>query len=188
MTRIGGMRIVAALIDVAILIVIAILIIPFMIFAIMGRGYAGQLIAGLVGAGISLAYFYTEVAKAQSPGKMLLKFQIMNQDGTPASHDQLMKRYLIKMAPTLIGVVGAILSFSIILSLLVLIVRIIAGVTLLVMALMMLRDNRLAYYDELCGTAVYGPGTAPQGFPVMPPATPGSAPMAPTSAPPPPTA
>jgi uncharacterized RDD family membrane protein YckC len=186
MTRIGGMRIVAGLIDWAILVVVSI-IVHFALFAMLGHGYAGTMLSGLVTAGIVLGYFYaTEVLKAQSVGKMVLKYKITNQDGGPATQDQLLKRTMIKLAPWIISVVGAVLSFSIILSMLVGLVELVAAIAVLVMALMMLRDNRLAYYDELAGTAVYGPGTAPQGFPVMQPGAPGVAPMAPTGAPPPP--
>ena len=40
------------------------------------------------------------------------------------------------------------------------------GLVILIFALMLLRSNKLAYYDELANTAVYGPGTMQAGFPV----------------------
>jgi len=178
MQRIGAMRIVAAIID-GLIVGIAGGIVRFIITMVLGVGYAGVMVSGIVGAAIVLGYFYLEVLKGQAIGKQIFKFQITAQDGTPATKEQLTKRYLIKMVPTIISVVGAIVSFSAILAMLVNVVGGIAGLALLVFALMMLRANKLAYYDELAGTAVYGPGTMQAGFPVN---MPGQTPPPPPSA------
>src|SRR5689334_7143194 len=117
MIRIGGMRIVAALIDWVIL-VVGLVILNFVVVAALGAGYGARLVTGIIDSAIVLGYFYTEVLKAQSPGKMLMKYKITNQEGGAATQDQLLKRYLIKMSAQFVGIVGAILSFSTILALL----------------------------------------------------------------------
>src|SRR5438045_2808810 len=160
MQRIGAMRIVAAIID-GLIVAIAAGIVQFIIRMVLGVGYAGMLISGLVGSAIVLGYFYLEVLKGQAIGKQIFKFQITAQDGSPATKEQLTKRYLIKMAPTIIGVLGAVVSFSGILAMLVSGIAGLVGLAVLIFALMMLRANKLAYYDELANTAVYGPGTMP---------------------------
>jgi uncharacterized RDD family membrane protein YckC len=165
MQRIGAMRIVAALID-GLIVGIGAGIVQFIIRMVLGVGYAGLLISGIVGTVIVLGYFYLEVLKGQAIGKQILKFQITAQDGSPATKEQLTKRYLVKMSATILGILVPIVSFSAMLVMLVNAVVGIVGLVVLVFALMMLRANKLAYYDELAGTAVYGPGTMPAGFPV----------------------
>jgi uncharacterized RDD family membrane protein YckC len=183
MQRIGAMRIVAAIID-GLIIGIAVGIVQFIIRMVLGIGYAGILISGIVGTVMVLGYFYLEVLKGQAIGKQIFKFQITAQDGSPATKEQLTKRYLIKMSATILGILVPIVSFSAILVMLVNAVVGILGLVVLVFALMMLRANKLAYYDELANTAVYGPGTMQAGFPVMP----GQATTTTSAPPPPPTA
>jgi uncharacterized RDD family membrane protein YckC len=180
MVRIGGMRIVAALIDFLIA-GIAAAIVRVIITMVLGVGYAGLLVSGIVGAAIVLGYFYLEVLKGQAIGKQIFKYQITAQDGSPASKEALTKRYLIKMCPTILSIVTAVVSFSLTLVMLVNALAGIAGLAVLIFALMMLRANRLAYYDELAGTAVYGPGTVQAGFPVQMPGQAAPPPPPPTA-------
>jgi uncharacterized RDD family membrane protein YckC len=166
MVRIGFlMRFLAALID-GIILGIVCGIIGMIIRMVTPVGYIQLLVITLVTGAISLAYFYLEVLKAQTPGKMALKLKITQQDGSPASNDQLMKRYLFKQVPNILGIVAGVVGFIGILHTLVSVVGGLAGLALLICACFMLRENKLAYYDEMLGTAVYGAGTMPAGFPV----------------------
>src|SRR5438552_15192312 len=118
MQRIGAMRIVAAIID-GLIVAIAAGIVQFIIRMVLGVGYAGMLISGLVGSAIVLGYFYLEVLKGQAIGKQIFKMQITSQDGSPASKEQLTKRYGIKMAGMIIATVGTLVAFIPIVGLLV---------------------------------------------------------------------
>lgn len=180
MVRIGGMRLVAALID-FIIAGVAAWIVRFVVLLVLGTGVAGAVISGLLGAAVVLGYFYLEVLKGQAIGKQIFKFQITSQDGSPASKEQLTKRYLVKMAGSIVGAVGSLIAFIPIVGLLVGLLALVVWLAVLVFALMMLRENRLAYYDELAGTAVYGPGTAPAGFPVSMPGQAAPPPPPPTA-------
>jgi len=180
MQRIGAMRLVAALID-FIIAGFAAWLVRFIAIMVLGVGYAGAIVGGLLSSAVVLGYFYLEVLKAQAIGKQIFKFQITSQDGSPASKEQLTKRYVIKMSGAIIGALGTLLVFIPIVGLLVGLAALAAWLAVLVFALMMLRANKLAYYDELAATAVYGPGAMPAGFPVN---MPGSTTT--TSAPPPP--
>jgi len=174
------MRLVAALIDFLIAFVAA-WIVRFICIMVLGAGYAGLIVGGLLSSAIVLGYFFLEVLKGQAIGKQIFKMQITSQDGSPASKEQLTKRYVIKMAGMIIATVGTLVAFVPILGLLIGLAALAAWLAVLVFALMMLRASKLAYYDELANTAVYGPGTMPAGFPVN---MPGSTTT--TSAPPPP--
>src|SRR3954471_24573977 len=111
MVRIGfGMRLLAAIID-GIIVGIASFVVGFIIGRVLGPGGGAAAIGGFVGGAIGLAYYYMEVMKAASLGKQLLKLQITAQDGSPASKDQLMKRYLFKQVPNILMMVGAIMLF-----------------------------------------------------------------------------
>jgi uncharacterized RDD family membrane protein YckC len=109
-------------------------------------------LAGIVGGVLALAYYSLEVFKAQSFGKMIFKLKITRPDGTPATQDQLVRRYAFKQAPQLLAIVAAIpfLHF-------VGFVAGLAALAVLVCSLFMLKPEKLAFYDQLFGTAVYGP-------------------------------
>jgi hypothetical protein len=165
MQRIGGMRLVAALID-FIIAGVAAGIVQRIVLAVLGPNYFGVMLSTLLGAAIVLGYFYLEVLKGLAVGKMIFKYTITGQDGSPASQQQLMKRYIIKLSPQLVSIVAGLLAFSSMLYMLVAGIGGLLGLVIIIFALMMLRSNKLAYYDEMANTAVYGPGTMPAGFPV----------------------
>jgi hypothetical protein len=140
-------------------------------------------VSGVVSAVVGLAYMFTEVMNAASPGKMILGLVIGTVDGASAPQDVLLKRYLIKNAGNLIGLVAAILAIPIIHSLLVL-VGALVGLGLAFASLyLVLRPEKLALWDQMAGTAVFRSAELGAVAPVMPPV----APMAGESmAPPPP--
>ena len=155
-----GMRIVAGIIDGVIQFTLAFAITAALI-AVMGVGRGAVIIATIVAVAVAGAYSSLEFFKAQTPAKMMFKFIITKQDGSPATKDQLLKRWLFKFSPNVLGLIAVLIAVPAIgyggnlLSLLV-----------LVSALMCARESKLALHDEWFGTAVYGPGTEPQGFPV----------------------
>jgi len=155
------MRIVAGLIDGIIVLGIN-LVVGVIIGVIMGATTTAIIIASIVGLIISVAYTGIEYLKAQTPGKMMFKMIVRQQDGSPARQDQLMKRVLFKLSPTIVGVVltlvGAVGAARGVQGLL--------GLLVLISALMCARESKLALHDEWFGTAVYGPGGEPAGFPV----------------------
>src|SRR4051812_31872678 len=80
--RIGfPMRLVAAVIDGIITMILT--FIPTIVIALV----IGPRVAQIVSALLVLAYFSLEIFKAQSVGKMVFKFVITRQDGSPAPQD-----------------------------------------------------------------------------------------------------
>lgn len=138
-------RFLAGLVDAIVLAVLT--VVPNLVLS-----KVSPMLAGMVGGVLALAYYSLEVFKAQSLGKMVFKLKITKQDGSPATQDQLVKRYAFKQVPQALMIVAAIpfLHF----------VGMIAGLAalaVLVCSLFMLKPEKLAFYDQLFGTAVFGP-------------------------------
>jgi uncharacterized RDD family membrane protein YckC len=138
-------RFLAGLVDAIVLAVLT--VVPNLVLS-----KVSPMLAGMVGGVLALAYYSLEVIKAQSVGKMVFKLKITKQDGSPATQDQLVKRYAFKQVPQALMIVAAIPFLHV--------VGLIAGlaaVGVLVCSLFMLKPEKLAFYDQLFGTAVYGP-------------------------------
>jgi hypothetical protein len=150
--RIGFlMRFVAFVIDAIIATVLA--RVPMVIFGILHLAWLGAIIGGV----LALAYYSLEVLKARSLGKMLFQYTITAQDGSPATRDQLLKRYLYKQLPQILLIVAALP-----IPLVGLLLSILAGLISLVIAigcLFVLQPEHLALHDKLFKTAVFGPPT-----------------------------
>ena len=160
--RIGfGMRFVAALVDA---VVAAVLVwVPMLVLRSVS-----PMLASIVGGLLAMAYYSLEVFRAQSLGKMIFKYRITRPDGSPATRDQLVKRWGYKQVPQALGIVAALpmLGFVAILGG-------VAALAIVVGALMTLKPEKLAFHDKLFGTAVYGPKTVSVTMPkvadVLPP-------------------
>ena len=146
----------------------------------------GPVVAGIVGGLLGMAYYSLEVLKAQSVGKMVFSYAITAQDGSPATRDQLIKRYAYKQVPQVLGILAAI-PFLGILSF----VGLAAAIAILAGTVLTLKPEKLALHDKLFGTAVYGPATitvtipflnkqvfSAAAAPATPPASPAPAPVA----------
>ena len=163
--RIGFvMRLVAALIDG---VIAAVLVwVPSVVL-----GFVYPALGAIVGGLLAMAYYSLEVFRAQSVGKMILKYTITRQDGSPATRDQLVKRYAYKQLPQALMVVAAIPMLGFVTFL-----GGAAALAVVVGALMTLKPDKLALHDKLFGTAVYGPAkvslTIPQVADVLPTASP----------------
>ena len=159
--RIGFvMRLVAAIIDG---VIAAVLVwVPSLVLAAVHPAL-GAIVGGL----LAMAYYSLEVFRAQSVGKMVLKYTITRQDGSPASRDQLVKRYAYKQLPQALMVVAAVPMLGFVTFL-----GGAAALAVVVGALMTLKPEKLAFHDKLFGTAVYGPAkvsiTIPQVKDVIP--------------------
>jgi uncharacterized RDD family membrane protein YckC len=146
-------RLVAGVIDGVIVSVLV-----FVPNVVLGR--ISPMLAGMVSGLLALAYFSFEVLKAQSVGKMFLKLKITKQDGSPASQDQLVKRYAFKFASYALMIVAAVPFLHV-----VSFVALLAGLAVLVSSLFMLKPEKLAYHDHFLGTAVFGPEKLTFGLP-----------------------
>ena len=140
------MRLVSAVIDGVALAILS--FVPVTILTLIGFPRIGVILGGL----LALAYFSPEVLKAQSLGKMIFKFVITRQDGTPAPQDLLIKRYLYKMTPQILSIASTLpfLGFLSYVSMLALLVVVVG-------TLLVFRPEKLTLHDQLLGTAVYGP-------------------------------
>src|SRR4051812_12325021 len=85
-------RFLAGLVDAIVLAVLT--VVPNLVLS-----KVSPMLAGIVGGVLALAYYSLEVLKAQSVGKMVFKLKITKQDGSPATQDQLIKRYAFKQVP-----------------------------------------------------------------------------------------
>ena len=164
--RIGfGMRLAAAVIDG---VVAGVLIwVPTLVLAKIHPS-----LGALVGGILAMAYFSLEVFKAQTVGKMLFQYRITAQDGSPATCDQLVKRWGYKQVPNAIGVVAAVLTMIVPAPGFVSYVGVAAALAIVVGTLLTLKPEKLALHDRLFGTAVYGPAkvslTVPKLTDVLP--------------------
>src|SRR3954454_938852 len=150
--RIGfPMRLVAYLID---WVVSAILVaVPTVIFSVLHLPWLGRVIGGV----LALAYFSLEVLKARSLGKMFFQYTITAQNGSPATRDQLLKRYLYKQLPQVIFIVAA-LPIPVV-GFLLSLVGLAVSLVIAVGCLLALQPEHLALQDKLFKTAVFGPPT-----------------------------
>ena len=114
-------------------------------------------LGALVGGILGMAYFSLEVFKAQTVGKMLFQYRITDQDGSPATRDQLIKRWGYKQVPNAIGVVAAVLTMIVPALGFVSYIGLAAALAIVVGTLLTLKPEKLAFHDKLFGTAVYGP-------------------------------
>ncbi len=129
-----------------------------------GPGAGGMMAAGAAGSAvIGLLWFGVEGIWGASPGKRLLRLRIGTEAGERARLRTYALRWALKNAPTLLGLVGVIVSLHLprlgngftLLSYL-------SGVVILAGCFIAYRSDRQALHDILAGTAVY---RAPQPLP-----------------------
>jgi len=117
--------------------------------ALVAGALAGTVVFILVGLGYGLI----EAFAARSPGGMVMKIIIRNQDGSPADQGTLFLRWAIKNSGTLASLV-VLLPFLGWLSFLSTVLHIV----IFVGSLLCLRDDKLTLQDILAKTAVYPAG------------------------------
>lgn len=140
-------RLVANIVD-GVIVVVAFAIVGTLVGVITHSPYLVSLITSIM----ILAYTTLEVIKAQTIGKMVMKMKITNVDGTPATQQQLIKRWAIKNSGSIVGVVAAVTALHIL--------TVLAALPMLAVVVgcfLVLKPERLAGHDLLAGTAVCGP-------------------------------
>lgn len=169
-----GIRLGAVAIDIGFLIVISMVLSLILLGSMQVSFSSGQLqvtadmlrklqLYGIVSGLVMLAYAATELFMGRTPGKMILGLSIAGENGTPAPMGQLATRWAVKWSPVMLGTLEwiTLLSFFGILELL-------AGIFVIVAFFMCLRVTRLALYDQMSKTAVFGRATVMQpGFQPM---------------------
>jgi uncharacterized RDD family membrane protein YckC len=149
--RIGfGMRFAAAVVDGVIGAIL--LVVPSTVLSSVH-----PMLGSIVGSLFLMGYFSLEVFKAQSVGKMIFQYKITAQDGSPATREQLLKRYGYKQVPQAIGIVAAVLAMIVPAMAFIAFLGIAASLAILAGTLLTLKPEKLAFHDKLFGTAVYGP-------------------------------
>lgn len=145
---------------------------------IMAAAMAAMRRAMLISFIVYLAYSLTEVFKAGTPGKQILKLKIVDASGNDAPTDQLWRRWAVRWGATLgLGLLYCLTGWGLFMGLYSL-----AGLVLFGGCFMVLGANRQALHDVIAGTAIRQPapaGFAPQGFPVAPNANPAVPPIPP---------
>lgn len=99
---------------------------------------------------ISFIYNLLEGITGYTLGKLLLKIQIGNQDGTKASQGKLMTRFAIKNISSIIGLIGLATMISSVST-----VGQILGFIILIGCFFVLGESKLALHDVIARTAVY---------------------------------
>jgi uncharacterized RDD family membrane protein YckC len=142
-----GIRLGAAFVDALICAV------PAGILTVVG----GLQFGPLLGTAAILGYSSLEIFKAATPGKMIFKLRITNEDGTEASRDALFKRWLIKQVPNCLRFVTALfLALSLAgVAALVNWVAVFAGIAFIISCCLTFRPERQALHDTMSHTAIF---------------------------------
>jgi len=155
--RIGFlMRFVVALVDGVI--AWGLVLVPALVLGVA----LGPVMASIVGGALALAYFALEIVKGQSVGKMVFNYAITAQDGSPATRDQLVKRYAYKYGYRALLIVAAVPVLS-----WVSFIGFAAAVCVLAGTLVALKPEKLAFHDKLFRTAVFGPPNVTVSIPFL---------------------
>jgi uncharacterized RDD family membrane protein YckC len=154
MERVGfGLRFGAMLIDVVIVIVLMSVFglggVATTGISAMGGGGPGYMTL-LIVALIPLLYSSLEIFKAASPGKMILKLVISNEDGTAAPMDVLAKRWATKYSGSLLNLLAALTTVTLLQTL-----GSIAGLVIFIGCFLVLAEAKQAIHDKVARTAVY---------------------------------
>jgi len=87
--------------------------VPGFILTLLVTKMAGQWFAAVFVTLAYLGYSSLEIFKAATPGKMLLKLKITNEDGSAADRKTLIKRWAIKQIPQFANFVAAVTAIAI---------------------------------------------------------------------------
>jgi len=143
------LRFCAALID------WAFCLIPGFVLTLVLAKVAGLWVAGVVVTLAYIGYSSLEIFKAATPGKLLLKLKITNEDGSEASRETLIKRWVIKQIPQftrLLFVLTTVMLFNW--------VTAFCGIGYIISCCLTFKPERQALHDTLAHTAVFKTQTA----------------------------
>lgn len=155
MERIGfGPRFGAMLIDIVIIMVgMSILGILFGLGAmgfLGGGSITGFSIGMILVALIPIAYSYTDVLMAATPGKKVLKLVIRNEDGSQADQQTLTKRWAFKNSSSLLQFLTALTTVELFTTL-----GGLAGLVVFIGCFFVFAEARQAFHDKFAKTAVF---------------------------------
>ena len=137
--------------------------IPATILLFVAAAAIGPWFAGVLANLIFLGYFSMEIFKGATLGKTILKLQITNEDGTPATRETLIKRFAIKNASFLFYFLAALTTLKFINYF-----GSFAGIAFCISALLTFRPQRQALHDTLTNTAVFKTQAAATATPAIP--------------------
>jgi len=130
-------------------------VVPGFIVSLVLTKMVGLWVASVVAALGYVGYSVLEILKAATPGKMLLKLKITNEDGSEANRQTLIKRWAIKQIPLFVNVVAAVTT-----------VLLFSWLTLfcfigyVISCCLTFRPDRQALHDTMAHTAVFRTQTA----------------------------
>ena len=122
---------------------------------------AGVWMATVLTTVAALGYTSLEIFKAATPGKMLLKLKITNEDGTEANRQTLIKRWAIKQIPQLANFVAAITTLAIFGW-----VTMFCFIGYVISCCLTFRPERQALHDTIASTAVFRTQQASAAMPM----------------------
>ena len=129
--------------------------IPGFVLSLVLVNVAGPWLTGVIVALAYIGYSSLEIFKAATPGKMLLKLKISNEDGSEASRQTLIKRWAIKQIPQfsrLLFVVTTVMLFNWL--------TVFCGIGYVISCCLTFRPERQALHDTMAHTAVTRTQTA----------------------------
>jgi uncharacterized RDD family membrane protein YckC len=129
--------------------------IPGILLSLVLAKVAGLWFAGVFVTLAYIAYSSLEIFKAATPGKMLLKLKITNEDGSEADRQTLIKRWAIKQLPQftrLLFVLTTVMLFNW--------VTAFCGIGYIISCCLTFKPERQALHDTLAHTAVFKAQTA----------------------------
>jgi uncharacterized RDD family membrane protein YckC len=127
----------------------------------------GQQFGPFLGAAAVLGYTTLEIFKGATPGKMIFKLRITNEDGSEASRDTLFKRWIVKQVPNCLRFVTALfllLSMAGVAGLFNW-VTVFASIGYIISCCLTFRPERQALHDTMAHTAVFRTQTAAAAMP-----------------------
>jgi len=130
-------------------------LIPGFLLTLALASVAGVWVAGVFVTLAYLGYSSLEIFKAATPGKMLLKLKITNEDGSEASRQTLIKRWAIKQIPQfsrLLFVLTTVMIFNWL--------TMFCAIGYVISCCLTFRPERQALHDTMAHTAVTRTQTA----------------------------
>jgi len=134
---------------------------PVYFLGLMIAKAAGFWFAGVFTAVAYLAYSTLDIFKAATPGKMLLKLKITNEDGSEASRQTLIKRWAIKLIPHFANLIAAVTALAIFGW-----VTTFCFIAYVISCCLTFRPDRQALHDTFAHTAVFRTQAAAGAMPM----------------------
>jgi uncharacterized RDD family membrane protein YckC len=125
-------------------------LVPALVLTFVAAAATGPWLAGVLSAGVFVAYSTLEIFKGATFGKTILKLKICNEDGTEANRAALLKRWAIKNSAWLFYFVAALTSLRFINYF-----GSFAGIAFCISALLTFKAQRQTLHDTLTQTGVY---------------------------------